>query len=122
MGFAIAITIGCLAIDRTISGVKTPGALTPKKISAPERAPAKVPAASTANSFFSAVKSERVLERMPLESHIKIVLAPAFRSNRAIAIPAAPAPLITIRTSSIDFFTNFRALYKAARLTIAVPC
>ena len=59
---------------------------------------------------------------MPLESHIKIVSAPALRSNRAMATPAAPAPLMTMRISAMDFWTSFKELNKAAKVTIAVPC
>ena len=49
-------------------------------------------------------------------------LAPLATSKRAIAVPAAPAPLITILTVARSFFTNLRALVSAASTTIAVPC
>ena len=48
--------------------------------------------------------------------------APAASSSLMIAVPAAPAPDMTIRTSSILFSTTRRALYRAARTTMAVPC
>ena len=39
-----------------------------------------------------------------------------------IAVPAAPAPDMTIRTSAILFSTTRSALYRAASTTMAVPC
>ena len=39
-----------------------------------------------------------------------------------IAMPAAPAPQVTTRMSSIRLFTSLRALVSAARTTTAVPC
>ena len=44
------------------------------------------------------------------------------RSRRAIATPAAPAPLITTFISSNFLPTTFAALMSAANTTIAVPC
>ena len=110
-----------LAIDCTISLDNTPGTLKPINISAPLTAPAKLPLASTANSNFCEVKSDRLLEIIPFESHIQIVFAPALRNKRATAIPEAPAPLITILTSSRLLLTSLRAFKEAAKVTIAVP-
>ncbi|CAB4592456.1 unannotated protein [freshwater metagenome] len=69
-------------------------------------------------------------ERVPLKpsvthpsiSNAIIVLAPLLVSNREIAVPAAPAPLITILILDKSLFTNFKELVKAAKTTIAVPC
>ena len=43
----------------------------------------------------------------PLESKAIMFFAPLMLSKRAIAVPAAPAPLITILQSAMFFFTNF---------------
>ena len=48
--------------------------------------------------------------------------APLLTNRRATAVPAAPAPLITIFTVEISFFTNFNEFLRAASTTIAVPC
>jgi hypothetical protein len=48
--------------------------------------------------------------------------APAASSSLMIAVPAAPAPEMTILTSLICLPTTRRALSNAARTTIAVPC
>ena len=47
---------------------------------------------------------------------------PASNNNFATAVPAAPAPLITIFKSDGFFFTIFNAFVSAASTTIAVPC
>ena len=39
-----------------------------------------------------------------------------------MAIPAAPAPLVTTLISSIFFPVNFKAFKSAAKVTTAVPC
>ena len=39
-----------------------------------------------------------------------------------MAVAAAPAPLITIRTAGRFFFTSFRALVSPASVITAVPC
>ena len=39
-----------------------------------------------------------------------------------MAMPAAPAPEVTIFTSSIFFPVSFKALIRPARVTTAVPC
>ncbi len=48
--------------------------------------------------------------------------APSSSNNKAIACPAAPAPLKTILQSSNFLLTIFNALISAARVTTAVPC
>ncbi len=49
-------------------------------------------------------------------------LTPSSIKNLAIAIPAAPAPLIVTLTSANNLSTYLRELIKAAPTTIAVPC
>ena len=43
-------------------------------------------------------------------------------SSFTMAIPAAPAPQVTTRMSSISLPTSFRALVRAESTTTAVPC
>ena len=47
---------------------------------------------------------------------------PAASNSLMIAVPAAPAPDITILTFSMSLSTTRNALYNAASTTIAVPC
>ena len=49
-------------------------------------------------------------------------LRPMLMRSLMIAIPAAPAPLVTILTSSIFLPTSLRALIRPARVMMAVPC
>ena len=58
----------------------------------------------------------------PSLSKAIIFEAPLLVNSRAIAVPAAPAPLITIVISFIFFLTSLSELVSAARTTIAVPC
>ncbi len=58
----------------------------------------------------------------PFESHNTTSLTPSTIRSFVTAIPAAPAPFTTIRTSDISFETTFRALTMAAHTTTAVPC
>ena len=53
---------------------------------------------------------------------IKLFLAPANVNKLEIAIPAAPAPLITILTSEMSFLTILNALITADNTITAVPC
>ena len=48
--------------------------------------------------------------------------APAESSSFVMETAAAPAPLMTIRTSSSRLPTTFRALVSPARVMTAVPC
>ena len=61
-------------------------------------------------------------EITPSLSNAMMLVAPLKTRRRAIAVPAAPAPLIMILTLDISFLTNFSALRRAARTTMAVPC
>ena len=47
---------------------------------------------------------------------------PADSSSFTMDTAAAPAPEVTIRTSSFFFPTTFRALVRPARVMTAVPC
>ncbi len=63
-------------------------------------------------------------ETRPLLSQTAISpgLSADARRSLAVAVPAAPAPLITTLQSSAFFPTTFRAFLSAARTTTAVPC
>ena len=58
----------------------------------------------------------------PLRSHMVISLKPADSSSLVMAMAAAPAPEVTIFTSSFFLPTTFRALVRPARVMTAVPC
>ncbi len=58
----------------------------------------------------------------PFESHNMISFTPKVISSLQTAIPAAPAPFITTRSSDASFPTILRALIIAAHTTMAVPC
>ena len=60
--------------------------------------------------------------RAPSRSTTTTSVAPAASSSVTIAVPAAPAPETTIRTSASSFSTQRSALVSAASTTIAVPC
>lgn len=59
---------------------------------------------------------------MPKRSTTVTFFTPAAKNLRVTESPAEPPPLTTTLTSSIDFPISFKALYKAAKTTIAVPC
>ena len=125
VGFAIAKTIGCPAIDFTISGLTTFPFDNPTKTSASFIASSRVvKSLSEANSNLCPVRlslSERIT---PLLSHITTFSrrAPSETYNRVQEMAAAPAPFTTILTSSIFFSTSSNAFNKAAAEIIAVPC
>ena len=58
----------------------------------------------------------------PLRSVITILPAPVPARSLTTAVPAAPAPEVTIFTSSRRLPTSFRAFFSAARTMTAVPC
>ena len=66
--------------------------------------------------------SGRPSQMAPLESHMITFLRPTAMSSLMMAMPAAPAPLVTTLTSSSFLPTTFRALIRPARVTTAVPC
>ena len=49
-------------------------------------------------------------------------LKPALSSSLTMAMAAAPAPEVTIFTSSFFLPTTFKALVRPARVMTAVPC
>lgn len=51
-----------------------------------------------------------------------MLVAPRAASSWMIALPAAPTPETTMRTSERDLPTTSRAFCRAARVTMAVPC
>ena len=62
------------------------------------------------------------LKTKPSLSKPIMFLAPFATNNLATAVPAAPTPLNTILVSAKFFLTKVRALVRAARTTMAVPC
>ncbi len=58
----------------------------------------------------------------PCLSHMTICLRPIAISSLMMAMPAAPAPLVTTRISPIFLPVSFSAFSSAARVTTAVPC
>ena len=116
------------AIDATSASVKTLGALTPIKISASFIASEMFPRKSLGLQFLinqiriSSPSSGVDLQITPSLSKPIMFTAPLRTNNRAIAVPAAPAPLRTIFVSFRSFFTKRRAFRSAAKTTIAVPC
>ena len=58
----------------------------------------------------------------PVRSVMMTFFRPMLISSLMMAIPAAPAPEVTIFTSSIFLPTTFRALRRPARVMTAVPC
>ena len=95
-------------MEATSLSVNTFGALTPMNTSAP----------CIASEIFPVNPGVT----QPLISKATIFCAPLLVKSLEIAVPAAPAPLITIVISLIFLFTNFSELVKAANTTMAVPC
>ena len=58
----------------------------------------------------------------PLRSVMMTFLRPMAIRSRMIAMPAAPAPEVTIFTSSIFLPTTLSALIRPAKVMTAVPC
>ncbi|CAB4703917.1 unannotated protein [freshwater metagenome] len=102
-------------------------ALTPMNISAPAKLSARVPVMLFGLQL--SINHWRIgsvvlvdLLITPFVSKATIFVAPLSMSKRAIAVPAAPAPLIIIRQSARFFFTSLSEFRSAASTTIAVPC
>ena len=127
-GFAIAKTMLLSAMVFRASLLNTPGAEQPMSTSAPLTASANVPCLFS--GFVFLISSIWTLSRFPLSKRMPLefrmvmfsAFTPSSRSSFAIAVPAAPAPLITTLMSSIFLLTTFRAPSSAARAAIAVPC
>ena len=114
-GLASARISGRLAMLSTISGLSTPPAETPRKMSAPSTASASVRAESRARSaaFCSSSDSERPRVSTPLAVRDQDVLALRTpRPTRMLrqAIAAAPAPEQTSLTSSILLPTDLQPI------------
>ncbi len=130
-GLASAKTIASSAMVAMSAPVRMPGADTPMNTSAPIRASRSVPMILPGLVCVQihrplSSRSSRAGEMIPPMSDA-ITLpparpAPARSSRRRMAVPAAPAPLVTIRTEPSDLPTIRSALVRAARTTIAVPC
>ncbi len=118
--------IGRGAIRATISGVSTPGPDSPRNRSAPsitspsERGP---PGCAKA-AFCSVISASRPSWTSPArsQSHTFSRRTPSASSMLRQAIPAAPPPVETTRTSSHRRSVRISALSAAAPTTIAVPC
>ena len=126
-GFAIANTTAPLAMERTISADSTSFALTPTNTSASFTASASVPLTPrgfvfAASAVCAELNTSPSSVSTPALSHTTMSPAPAASRNSAIAIPALPAPLITIRAVESSFPTTLSAFSSAAASTIAVPC
>ena len=103
-GFAIGRTMDFSFMLATIASLTTSGADTPMKISLPFMASARLPFNSPlfgqlSNLLLPAFMPSLPLYTLPLESHRITSPKFIFSSKRAIAIPAEPAPLMTMRRS-----------------------
>ena len=108
-----------------ISGVKISATERPTNTSAFLTASSKESSfLAVANSAFSTERFSLSFRITPLLSTITIFssLAPRALYNRVQEIAAAPAPLITIETSSNFLFAISKAFKSAAAEIIAVPC
>ena len=81
--------------------------------------------------FFASVRSSRSLHIIPFVSQINIsftgsqtspVACSTHLNNLAMAIPAAPAPLMTTFSSFNRFPASFAEFINPANTTTAVPC
>ena len=121
----MAKTIGLSAIDNSISGETMLEIDSPIKTSASFMASSRVfKSLCVENSSFSTLKFSLSLRITPLESSITMfsLTAPKARYKREQEIAAAPAPLMTILTSSIFLPASSTAFKSAAAEIMAVPC
>ena len=118
--------MGFFAIDKSISLVIIFAIDKPIKTSEPSIASDKVliEVLCVMNFCFSVVRLVLSIFIGPLLSNMIIFsfFKPRAKYILAHEIAAAPAPQITILTSSIFFSASSRALIKAAPEIIAVPC
>ena len=125
LGFAIAKTIGSLAIPNNISGVKIFPADKPKKMSAPFNASPKV-IPGFPFEYFCCNKDKSVLseDKTPSLSNMMILsgLIPKSTYKLAHANAADPAPETTNFVFSTCFPASSSAFKSAAEEIIAVPC
>ena len=124
----MAKTIAPLFIRRISPAVRSLPVDTPMNTSAPSRAsPTLVknfsfPVTQAISFFGPFVFRKQLQQRDPLLSKTTIFRAPYFDNSFVTAVPAAPAPEITIRTFLMFFFTTLSALTSPARTAMAVPC
>ena len=126
VGLAMAKTIPLFMVE-TISLVTSPGRDTPMNASAPFNASASLPCSCAKLltweiSSCPAFKPSSPSQMMPLMSHMITLPKPMLMRCLPIAMPAAPAPLMTMRILPISFLVTFMALIRAAATTMAVPC
>ncbi len=121
----MAKTIGFFAIDSSIRGDTISAIESPTKTSASTMASSKVSIfLSVANSFLDSARLSASFRMTPLLSSMTIFssFAPNALYNLVHETAAAPAPLITIRTSDIFLLASSNAFNKAAAEIMAVPC
>src|SRR3989344_9106589 len=123
MGLAMAKMIGFTFIVLIISVVRMLGLETPIKTSAPTNASERDPLTPLelvilASPFLYLLRSVRFLLMIPFES--QIITSLGNLKSLAMAVPAAPAPLITTFTLDISFPATLRAFCRAAKTTMAV--
>ena len=117
--------MGFFPMDFSMAGVTILAIDKPIKTSASCMASSNVlRSKSVANSAFSGVKFSRSFRITPLLSVMMIFsdFAPKALYKRVQETAAAPAPEITMRTSSIFLSDNSKAFNKAAQEIMAVPC
>ena len=117
--------MGFFAMDFSMAGVTILAIDKPMNTSAPSMASFRVfTSIAVANSAFSLVRCSRSLRMTPLLSVMMMfsLLAPKALYKRVHEIAAAPAPEMTMRTSSIFLSDNSKALSRAAQEMMAVPC
>ena len=122
----MANTIPLFMVE-TISFVTRCGRDTPINASAPFKASASLPCSwfkllIWEISSWPGFKPSSPSQMIPLISHMITLPKPMLIRCLPIAIPAAPAPLMTIFNLPISFFVTFTAFNNAAATTIAVPC
>ncbi len=126
VGLASAMIKGFGAMVLSISGLRTPAALRPRKMSAPSMTSASVAASdSCANAARQrSIGASRPVVTSPSRSATQIFsrLAPMLISRFRHAIAAAPAPEVQILTSSRLLPASRSPLRTAAAAMIAVPC
>ena len=121
----MAKTMGLSAMLISISGVTILAMERPMNTSACTKASSSwCTSWWVANSAFSALSCSRSWRITPLLSVMMMfsAFAPKALYKRVHETAAAPAPEITIRTSSIFFCANSRAFNSAAHEMMAVPC
>ena len=81
-----------------------------------------IPVGDVGDLLLSGVEPLIPSQMMPLMSHMTILPKPMEMSSLPMAMPAAPAPLMTIFICPICLPVTRMALSRAAATTMAVPC